>query len=58
MPDRSAIDFAILSVIGMFALSIVVAIEANIEDYRYRKTLTRDQLERHLEANRREMNIW
>jgi hypothetical protein len=29
-----------------------------VEDYRYRKTLTQQQLEEHLETNRREMNIW
>ena len=58
MPERVAIVEAILDVGVMFALLIVGAIHANIEDYRYRKTLTRQQLEGHLKANRREMSIW
>jgi hypothetical protein len=58
MPERFAVVSGILDVFVMFALLVVSAIHTNIEDYHYRKTLTSEQLEDHLETIRREMNIW
>jgi hypothetical protein len=58
MPERVVIVEGILDVSVMFALLIIGAIHANIEDFRYRKTLTPEQLVDHLEANRLEMSIW
>src|ERR1700748_1316106 len=58
MPERFAIVSGILDVFVMCALLVVSAIHANIEDYYYRRTLTREQLDDHFEAIRNEMNIW
>jgi len=58
MHERVVIVEGILDVSVMFALLIIGAIHANIEDFRYRKTLTPQQLVDHLEANRCEMSIW
>jgi hypothetical protein len=58
MPERFAIVSGIMDVFVMCALLVVSAIHANIEDYYYRRTLTSEQLEDHLEASRHEMNIW
>jgi hypothetical protein len=58
MPERVVIVEGILDVSVMFALLVIGAIHANIEDFCYRKTLTPEQLVDHLEANRLEMSIW
>jgi hypothetical protein len=58
MPERFAIVSGILDVFVMWALVVVSAIHANIEDYYYRRTLTREQLEDYFETSRHEMNIW
>jgi hypothetical protein len=58
MPERFAIVSGILDVFVMCALLVVSAIHANIEDYYYRRTLTREQLDDHFEAIQNEMNIW
>jgi hypothetical protein len=58
MPERFAIISGILDIFVMCVLLVVSAIHANIEDHYYRRTLSREQLEEHVEASRREMNIW
>ncbi|WP_152535999.1 hypothetical protein [Bradyrhizobium sp. Ai1a-2] len=58
IPERVVQVGELLDVGAMFALLIVGTIFANIEDYRHRKTLTREQLDEYLEEDRREMNIW
>jgi hypothetical protein len=58
MPERLSIISDILVTAGTFAVFVAGAIEANIEDYHWRRRLTREQLEELEEERRHEMNIW
>jgi hypothetical protein len=58
MPERYGNILDAVMVVVTATLLIAEAIPGYIEDCRYRKTLTPEELKEHLETNRREMNIW
>jgi hypothetical protein len=58
MLERFGIISDIFATAGMFVVFVAGAIEENIEDYHWRRRLTREQLEEAEQERLHEMNIW
>jgi hypothetical protein len=58
MLERFGIISDIFATAGIFVVFVAGAIEENIEDYHWRRRLTREQLEEAEQERLHEMNIW